>query len=124
MVGSVQNAYEIQFLKALTVTIAVEAVVIVILLHTAFFRKTDISVPWPSRLAAATIPSFATLPYLWFVLPAFIGTYLLRTILGEIGIVITELVMIRFLTGLPWWKSALLSFFANVLSIIIGLMVF
>lgn len=124
MVESVQNAYEIQFLKALTVTVAVEAVVVLGLLYTGFFKKAGISVSWPNRLAAATIPSFATLPYLWFVLPAFIGTYLLRTILGEIGIVLTEMVMIRFLTGLPWWKSALLSFFANVLSIIIGLIVF
>lgn len=121
---SVQNAYEIQFLKALIVTIVVEATVILTLLQTGFFRKAGKSVSWPNRLAAATIPSFTTLPYLWFVLPAFIGTYLLRTILGEIGIVLAELVIIHFLTALPWHKSAFLSFITNVLSILVGLIVF
>lgn len=124
MIEPVYRAYEAEFLSALAVTVLVEASVVVLSLRIKFFYNRRKSVSWSQSIAAGILPSVATLPYLWFVLPAFVATYLRRTIIGEIGIMVVELMILRFLTGLPWRKSALLSIAANIASVAVGLLIF
>jgi hypothetical protein len=75
-------------------------------------------------MVAGTLPSFATLPYLWFILPAFLSVYSLRLIAGECAVVAAETVFIRFIVPVKWWQAALLSLASNIASIIAGLLVF
>lgn len=124
MFGQPMNSYEMKFLSALAVTVTVEAATVLLLLSLKPFFREGKRISWKCGMVAGTVPSFATLPYLWFVLPAFIGTYHVRIVSGEIGIVISEMVMIHFLTGLKWWKSLTVSAVANALSIIAGLIIF
>ena len=115
--------YEIKFLWALALTIVVEGVVIVGALRFSPLQpKRKIS--WQRCVVAGIVPSFSTLPYLWFVLPFFLKTYFLRTLSGEIGIIIIEALVLRYLTNIKWRRVTLLSFIANGASIIAGLIVF
>lgn len=124
MSGQALNSYETEFISALALTVTVEAAVVLLLLSLKPFFHEGKRVSWPRRIVAGIAPSFATLPYLWFVLPAFIATYQVRIISGETGIVLSEMVMIHFLTGLKWWKALTVSALANGFSIIAGLLVF
>ena len=115
--------YEIRFLLALALTVSVEgAVVIAALRLFPLFRKRKVS--WTRCFVAGMMPSITTLPYLWFILPMMLSTYLLRLIIGESVIFMVETVLIRFLVNIRWKHAVLLSFIANGASIIAGLLVF
>ncbi|MBN1578896.1 MAG: hypothetical protein JW913_20210 [Chitinispirillaceae bacterium] len=115
--------YETLFLQALLLTIAVEGAVIAGAAR--FFpvlRRWKI--PAARIIGAGIIPSIATLPYLWFVLPAFIASYSMKIVIGEVAIALIETVMLRLLINLPLRHCALLSLLANGASILAGLAVF
>jgi hypothetical protein len=115
--------YEIRFLWALVLTVVVEgAVIIAVLRFSPLLGKRKIS--WIRCIVAGSAPSFATLPYLWFILPLFLQVYPVRTIVGEITIVIVEAVLLRYLVNLKRQHAALLSFIANGVSVVAGLLVF
>ncbi len=115
--------YETQFLLALLLTTTVETATIIVAVYTLpFLRKRQKTLP--QIIGAGIIPSVATLPYFWFVLPAYIKGYLPRILIGESGIFLTETVLILFLTRFQLRQCALLSFLANTASILAGLLVF
>lgn len=112
--------YETQFLGALLLTVTVEATTIFIVSRSIPFIRSK-KIPLLQLLGAGSIPSVATLPYFWLVLPAYIPAYLPRILAGESGIFIVETVLIMLITRLPLRYCALLSFIANGASIMAGL---
>lgn len=111
--------YETTFLKALILTVTTEFL-FVFTFVTFIFKIRSISLP---RIAFTTfLASFATLPYLWFVLPAFISSFWTKTIVGETGIIIMELFIYHATLQLSKPKSALISLCANGISILAGLL--
>jgi hypothetical protein len=115
--------FETQFLLALAITVAAETAVIAAMLRLVpAMRK--FNVPIPRIIGAGVVPSVATLPYFWLVLPAFVTSYHLRVLLGETTIFAVETVLLRLLINLPLRYCALLSFLANGASILAGLAVF
>lgn len=116
-------SYEVRFLQALALTVAVEGCVIIALVRLLpAIRRYAPSLL--KTIAAGTVPSMATLPYLWFVVPAFIKTYTAQSIAGEIGVFAVEIVIIRLLVNLPLRWCTLLSLAANGASILAGLVAF
>ena len=115
--------YEQHFLRALPLTVAVEACVVIALLRLLpALKKYPLSLL--NVAAAGTVPSILTLPYLWFIMPLFIQNYTGRVVGGEITVFLAETVLLRVITGIPWRCNALLSFVANGASILAGLIVF
>jgi hypothetical protein len=113
-------SFEVRFLISLAITVVVETAVIVSC--TRFWFKIPSSQLTLRRcLFAGSFASFATLPYLWFVLPAFVHSYPLLITGGETGVFIIEAVAYIFLLDLPLRKTAVLSFLANFASIIAGM---
>lgn len=118
----INNDYEILFVKALCVTVAVEAAVIIICIRLIPVLSCRITVI--KSFAISIIPSVLTLPYLWFLLPVFITDYNHRMIIGEIFIFLFEIILIKIIADFPWRFALMLSFLANSASIAAGLVVF
>ena len=113
---------EARFLISLLVTVVVETAVLICYIR-FIFKIASLQLPLRRCLFAGFFASFATLPYLWFVLPAFVHSYPLLVTTGELGVFVVEAVAYIFLLGLPFRKTAVLSFTANLASIIVGLLV-
>jgi predicted neutral ceramidase superfamily lipid hydrolase len=105
------------FLTALVLTIVIETVVLFLLLK-IFFKKDKIRLA--KILFTGFICSFATLPYLWFLLPDFIGgnSYI---IIGESLVILFESFMIWQILNIKYWKSFILSLVCNAVSYSAGL---
>ena len=112
--------FELRFLVSLLITVIVETAVIVCCLR-FFFKITAQQLPMHRCIFAGFFASFATLPYLWFVLPAFVHSYPLLVTAGEAGVFIVEAMAYVFLLNLPFRKTVVLSALANSASIIVGL---
>ena len=115
-------SFELRFLISLAITVAVETAVIMCCIR-FWFKISSLQLPVGRCVFAGFFASFATLPYLWFVLPAFVHPYPLQVSAGEAGVFVIEAVAYLFLLNLPFRKTALLSFLANLASIIVGLVV-
>lgn len=117
-----QFPLEARFLVALAVTVVVETAVIVALVRALV--KVQAGRPGLTRcLFAGFFASFATLPYLWFVLPAFVHPYALLVAAGETGAVLLEAAAYVFLLNLPFRTTIVLSLCANLASIAVGFLV-
>jgi hypothetical protein len=114
--------FELRFVISLVITVITETAVLVCCIR--FFFKIGLEKLSTHRcLFAGFFASFATLPYLWFVLPAFIHSYLIEVVIGEAGVYLLEAVAYVYLLNMPFNKSFLLSVLANTASIIVGLLV-
>lgn len=111
---------ETRFLAALGITVVVETAVILCLIRLVF-KLDSVRLSWPRGAFAGFFASFATLPYLWFVLPAFVRSYPISVVSGELGVFVIEAIAYVFLLNLPLRKTLLLSLSANLASIIAGL---
>lgn len=119
---SQQFSLEARFLVALAVTVVVETAVLVALVR--LLVKAQAGRPGLARcLFAGFFASFATLPYLWFVLPAFVRPYGVLVATGEAGVVIVEATAYVFLLDLPFRTTLVLSLCANLASIAVGFLV-
>ncbi len=112
--------YETRFLAALGVTIVSETAVLLALVRW-LYRLTGADLPTRYCLGAGILASVATLPYLWFILPALIWAYLPRTILGEVGIVLIESIIYVLILRLPMGRALVASVIANTVSFTLGL---
>lgn len=110
--------YEYMFLKALVTTIIMETICILLCYQTKYFKKDKIS--YKKVFIIGIIASLATLPYLRFILPIFIPWYTERILIGEIGIVIMESIMLSEFLNINWRKALILSSIANLGSFIVG----
>ena len=115
--------YEIDFLLALVVTILVETIVLFILARKVFKIGTK-EVDTPKLIFTGIIASFATLPYLWFVLPAFIFDRITFIILGEGIVFLIEAAIYYFFLTHKVGQALALSLVCNITSVIVGLLLF
>ena len=114
--------YEHKFLLSLALTLMVETGVLFLLAR--LWLKEDFKQASNAKLVfGGVFGSFATLPYLWFVLPVWLKTYMVLIIGGEILVVFLELVFYCFLFNITWRKALIVSVCCNAVSILAGLLV-
>jgi hypothetical protein len=114
--------YEIQFLKALLSTVAVETLVLFLLVR-LWFQIQGRVLSNPLVLFTGVFCSATTLPYLWFVLPRFLKSYTLLAVVGELLIFFVEAVFYYFVLKLGVRRSLLVSFVCNLVSVLSGLLI-
>jgi hypothetical protein len=112
--------YEIQFLKALALTLVVELLVLFVLFKT-IYKETKVSNGL--LLLTGVVPSMATLPYLWFIIPLFVHNHLVYMVICELSAVMVEWLIIQGLLRIPYGKALLVSFLCNAISFSIGLLI-
>ena len=112
--------YEIQFLKALSLTIFIETIVL-FLLGKIFLKKERVNNY--TLLLTGILPTFATLPYVWFIFPLFIKSQIGYHIFSETFAVVAESFMIMGLLRIKYSKAIMVSVICNMFSYIIGLLV-
>lgn len=110
------GSYENAFWVSLFLTVAVETSVLFLVFRFGLRR----SVPFARKLFAGTFPSFATLPYLWFLLPVYVRDRTLYLWSGETGVVLIETVLLMGVLPVKWREALLLSAAANAASYGLG----
>ncbi|MDK2830857.1 MAG: hypothetical protein PWQ75_609 [Methanolobus sp.] len=113
--------YEYLFLFSLFLTIIIETSVLFLLIR-FYFKIDDLSNSL--LLFAGIFSSFSTIPYLWFLLPQFIDSYQDLALIGEISVFLVEAVIYYFVLKVTVQRALILSFTCNLVSFIVGLMVF
>ena len=105
---------ETRFLISLFFTLAIEIPIVVLITRYLFGYKKV----WRAA-QAGLLASLLTLPYFWFVLPPYIpaNSYIL---LGEIFVVLAEMVVYKMYLDLSLRNSFILSFAANLASFAVG----
>jgi hypothetical protein len=108
--------YETQFLFALVMTWLVEIPLLCFSVRTVLKRN---DVPAIRIIFAGILASALTLPYLWFVLPPYIGTtyYLL---IGELFVIAVESVILNQILRIRPGLSIALSAVMNTASFVVG----
>jgi len=110
--------YEQSFLISLLISLVIE-IPIVFLLAKYIYKKIDKG----GIIFASVIASVLTLPYLWFVLPAYLsGDRLIFIICGELAVIIIETFIYYKLLKLKVRQAFIVSFVANLASALIGLL--
>lgn len=113
--------YEGMFLEALGLTVAIETAALWGL--TRLFRRGG-SAPAPGRIAACGILcSSATLPYLWFVLPAWLTKRAALMAIGEPAVTLVEAGILMLALPARPARALALSFGCNLASWLMGLIV-
>jgi uncharacterized membrane protein len=113
-------AYEITFLKALLLTIFIETTVLFTLFKIIY--KAEKVNNW-ILLLTGILATFATLPYLWFILPFLIKTKLWYVISSEVSAILIESLIIMGLLRTNYPKALLVSVICNTASFLIGLLI-
>lgn len=112
--------YEYLFLIFLAITIAIEMAVLILMVR--YYLKIGPEKIPISLLIFAGFVSFATLPYVWFLLPQLIvSSYILYVIVAEIIVLISEAIFYYFVLKTNWKQSFFLSFVCNLVSYLAGL---
>jgi len=112
--------YEYKFLISLAFTLFIEIITIYLLIK--YFCGYDGAKISNSLLFfTGFLSSFATLPYLWFIVPLFIKTRIQYILFGESFVIIFESLIIFFLLRVNLKKSLSISFICNILSFVMGL---
>lgn len=123
--------YEIAFFKALSLTVILE-VIAAAALKIFFGRRLALSnknaqITFPRLLTATALASVLTLPYVWFLLPAFIPSGTPYIITSELSVTIIEAIwyMFIFIPHIQNRKdlikvSIILSITTNAFSYLIG----
>jgi len=111
--------YEQKFLLSLLLTLVVEISTILVLLR--FFYKEKL-IKTSKIILAGFISSALTLPYFWFILPFYVSNRGLYIVLGESLIIFIEMFLYNQLLNLSLKKAFIISFAANILSILISLL--
>jgi len=70
-------------------------------------------------LLAGFLPSFATLPYLWFILPIVVQDRFWYVLSGEIGVFVFEILFIQGILHIERRKAILISFLCNLFSFLL-----
>lgn len=113
--------YEGMFLQALGSTVGIETAVLWGL--TRIFRGDG---PRPSAgrvLALGILCSSATLPYLWFVLPAWVPERTALMLIGEPAVTLAEAGILALALPARPMRALALSFACNLISFLIGLLI-
>jgi hypothetical protein len=114
--------YQMQFLKALGLAVAIETAVLFLAIRYAFGIGRRV-LPNALLAFAGILCSSTTLPYLWFVLPVFLKTRLVLGLVGEPAIVLVEAVFYYFVLRIGVKRSLLVSFVCNLASFMGGMLI-
>jgi hypothetical protein len=114
--------YEVLFLKSLVKTIVIETLMLVVAIRW-FFKINASTIDLRSIVFSGFICSFATLPYLWFILPAYIHNRTMYVALGEIAVTLLEAIFLCFILKITKYRALILSILANGASLLIGLLI-
>ncbi|SFM29427.1 hypothetical protein SAMN04488696_0794 [Methanolobus profundi] len=114
--------YELLFLLSLVLTIFIETTVLIIVVR-HFLRIDKDQASDVLLLFSGIFASFATLPYLWFVLPFFIRDHYLNMMAGESLVFLVESVIYYFLLKIGIRKALILSCICNLISFLAGLLI-
>ena len=110
-------SYENQFLLALASTLAIEVPVVLLVAHLLPLNGIR-----PRKfLIPAVLASTLTLPYLWFVLPAYTHDGGIYIVVGELLVTLIEALIYKSLLSLSYQQVFLLSFIANLASFSFGI---
>ena len=111
-------AYELHFLVALGQTIAIETLGLLLLFRFVWKKQESRPTAW-QIITAGFLTTGLTLPYLWFVLPAFwSGTLYVWG--GEILVTLVEFIILKRILTISYWQAFLASFLVNLLSVLMG----
>ncbi len=111
-------SYETDFLYSLLLTVTVESIVIYALLFYFYKEKRGLK----NILLAGVLPSFATLPYLWFIFPIlFIGNHTLYVVIGELSVTLVEGFILQGVLQIGFKRAFILSIVANFCSYFVGI---
>lgn len=112
--------YEQKFLLSLFLTLIIEVPVVFILVRYIYkYKNIKISTIFFVGILASTL----TLPYLWFVLPAFVFDRIIYLVLGETLVVLAETVIYFKLLKLKLLDAFIVSLLANIVSAVLGLLI-
>ena len=112
--------YEQKFLFSLLLTLIIEIPIIVLFVKKFYKHK---QIPTHKVIFIGAVASTLTLPYLWFVLPAYILDRLLYIAFSEILIIFVEAVIYNQFFKLKLSKALIMSLVANVISMAFGLLI-
>ena len=111
--------YEYKFLISLLFTVVVEIITLFVIIR--FFLKKK-KIKNSLLLFIGFLCSFATLPYLWFVIPLLVKTRIPYILIGEAFVILIESLVIFFMLKLNYKKSIIISFICNLTSFLLGLL--
>ncbi len=112
--------YEQKFLFSLLLTLIIEIPIVVIFVI-FFYKYREIKI---SKIVfAGLIASLLTLPYFWFVLPAYIPSRSLYIFISEVLIIFIEAIIYNQFLKLKLSKAFVVSLVANIASIFLGLVI-
>ena len=112
--------YEYEFLISLAFTLFIEVLTLYILIR-CFCKDESVKISNSLLLFTGFLSSFATLPYLWFIIPLFIKTRSQYMVFGEFFVILLESLIIFFLLSVNLKKSLSISLICNILSFLMGL---
>jgi len=111
--------YEQKFLFSLLLTLIVEIPIVVFFVK-YLYKHEEIKI---SKIVfVGFIASALTLPYFWFILPAYISDRSIYIIVGEPLVILAETIIYNQLLKLKLSESFVVSLVANSSSILLGLL--
>lgn len=113
--------YQILFLMALVIAVVIESIVILVLLIWVF---KDIKKITLENVLFSIIPTTLTLPYVWFIFSKLFQNYSLYVIVSELLVFLVEAVLIKYLFKTSAKNAFIISFCANLISYLLGLLIF
>ena len=111
--------YEQAFLVSLLFTWIFEIITLVLITRIVFKIKTS-EVSAGRLLFSGILASFATLPYVWFVLQYLIQPYELFILVAEVSVVLAEAVIYYYLLNIKLARAIVLSLSCNMTSFLLG----
>jgi cytochrome c biogenesis protein CcdA len=112
--------YEYEFLISLAFTSFIEVLTLYVLIR-CFCKDESAKISNSLLFFTGFLSSFATLPYLWFIIPLFIKTRSQYILFGESFVILLESLIIFFLLRVNLKKSFSISLICNILSFLMGL---
>lgn len=107
------------FLAYLLLTILMELPVLWLLLRRCSAGGQD-GVSLSRIVAAGFLASFASYPYLWYVVPALIANRSLALVGGELFVAGVETLVYRAVLPLSWRRAMIVSLVCNLTTIVFG----
>lgn len=113
---------ERSFLLALLLTILIEFLTIFFLRYFYFFRELK-KISLRKLFFISAFASLLTLPYLWFVLPAFIFSRHYYQLISESFAILLEGVIYKNFLNVDYKKGMIISFVCNLVSFVMGIFI-
>lgn len=118
------DLYEIRFLQSLIFTTLIETVFLLLLSRLWLLRHRTSRADTLLLVAVGLIGSALTLPYVWFVFPAFLKSRVLYVPIVELFALSVESIIIWILVKCPFVKAVVLAVLCNAVSFSSGLWLF